>query len=397
MPACRLTSAPTPAVTAMRRSSSRGTARPRSTINRRPSDADRERRGRGTRASARDARSASARPRRRRSSRPARGRRHRTSRRRRRHASRRRSHASARCTAPRGSAPQRRDDRSAVGVRRLAQGRRRGGRGRGPSRAAVGRAGRNAGESWSVRARAPCRSAASSSGASRAPTPSPARAARRTRRRRAVLTGAATPRAARDARRRVRRRGRRGASPRRRPPSRAKPQRNADERGRQTSASGKIAATTNVQPSRWCRNADRAKNHGFCSCTRNAVPAVTNASGQVEPPQRRGQPSAHERELRAAGEHQHLRPGAVRVHVDRGVREERHHRPEQDAERECERRPEVRPPASHPPDLLSHERLAEEAQTDEQDHGAERPVDHLSAWLHPPARDRRAPAVRRTP
>src|SRR6476646_7578108 len=61
----------------------------------------------------------------------------------------------------------------------------------------------------------------------------------------------------------------------------AKPPRNTDERGRHTSASGKIAAKTNVQPSRWCRNADRAKNHGFCSCTRNAVPAVTKASGQV--------------------------------------------------------------------------------------------------------------------
>src|SRR6478735_4368577 len=61
----------------------------------------------------------------------------------------------------------------------------------------------------------------------------------------------------------------------------AKPPRKTDERGRHTSASGKIAASTNVQPSRWCRNADRAKNHGFCSCTRNAVPAVTKASGQV--------------------------------------------------------------------------------------------------------------------
>src|SRR3954447_25279849 len=61
----------------------------------------------------------------------------------------------------------------------------------------------------------------------------------------------------------------------------AKPPRRSDERGRQTRASGKIAAITNVQPSRWCRNADRAKTHGFCSYTRNAVPAVTKASGQV--------------------------------------------------------------------------------------------------------------------
>ena len=36
MPACRLTSAPTPAATAIRRSSSRGTASPRSTINLKP-------------------------------------------------------------------------------------------------------------------------------------------------------------------------------------------------------------------------------------------------------------------------------------------------------------------------------------------------------------------------
>src|SRR3954471_24763075 len=61
----------------------------------------------------------------------------------------------------------------------------------------------------------------------------------------------------------------------------AKPPRRRDERGRQTRARGKIAAITNVHPSRWCRNAERAKNHGFCSCTRNAVPAVTKASGQV--------------------------------------------------------------------------------------------------------------------
>src|SRR4051794_17962854 len=61
----------------------------------------------------------------------------------------------------------------------------------------------------------------------------------------------------------------------------AKPPRRRDERGRHTRARGKIAAITNVQPSRWCRNAERAKNHGFCSCTRNAVPAVTKASGQV--------------------------------------------------------------------------------------------------------------------
>ena len=37
----------------------------------------------------------------------------------------------------------------------------------------------------------------------------------------------------------------------------------------------------NVQPSVWCRNAERAKNHAFCSCTMNAVPDTTNASGHV--------------------------------------------------------------------------------------------------------------------
>src|SRR5438270_517205 len=53
------------------------------------------------------------------------------------------------------------------------------------------------------------------------------------------------------------------------------------ERGRNASASGTSAPSRNVQPSRWCRNAERAKNHGFCSCTMNAIPVTANASGHV--------------------------------------------------------------------------------------------------------------------
>src|SRR6476661_1054830 len=55
----------------------------------------------------------------------------------------------------------------------------------------------------------------------------------------------------------------------------------ATERGRQTSTSGASAPMTNVHPIRWCRNAERAKNHGFCSWTMNAVPVTAKASGHV--------------------------------------------------------------------------------------------------------------------
>src|SRR5262249_14016799 len=51
------------------------------------------------------------------------------------------------------------------------------------------------------------------------------------------------------------------------------------ERGRKTSASGKSAAPISVQPTRWCRNAERAKNHPFCSCTRNAAPETAMPIG----------------------------------------------------------------------------------------------------------------------
>src|SRR5436190_11796491 len=55
--------------------------------------------------------------------------------------------------------------------------------------------------------------------------------------------------------------------------------RRTTERGRKTSRSGNAAAQTSVQPTRWCRNADRAKNQPFCSCTRKAVPETAMATG----------------------------------------------------------------------------------------------------------------------
>ena len=61
----------------------------------------------------------------------------------------------------------------------------------------------------------------------------------------------------------------------------ANPDLSTTELGRQMSANGNTAIATNVQPSVWCRNAERAKSHEFCSCTRNAVPVTANASGQV--------------------------------------------------------------------------------------------------------------------
>src|SRR5205823_2781961 len=61
----------------------------------------------------------------------------------------------------------------------------------------------------------------------------------------------------------------------------AKPARSTTERGRQTSSRGNTAIAMNVHPSVWCRNAERAKNHEFCSWTMNATPLTTNASGHV--------------------------------------------------------------------------------------------------------------------
>src|SRR4051812_27148315 len=55
----------------------------------------------------------------------------------------------------------------------------------------------------------------------------------------------------------------------------------APERGRHTSRNGAIPPRRNVHPSMWCRNAERAKNHGFCSWTMNASPVTANASGHV--------------------------------------------------------------------------------------------------------------------
>ncbi len=46
-------------------------------------------------------------------------------------------------------------------------------------------------------------------------------------------------------------------------------------------ASGKIAETISVQPIRWCRKAERAKNQLFCSWIRNAVPETSSANGIV--------------------------------------------------------------------------------------------------------------------
>ena len=104
----------------------------------------------------------------------------------------------------------------------------------------------------------------------------------------------------------------------------------------------------------------------------NAVPLTRNASGHVEPPPLRVEPPADERELGAAREHQHLGPRSVRVHVDRRVREQRHHRPEQDTERERDAGPQVRPPRPHPPHLGADDRLGEQAEPDEEDAGRRR-------------------------
>src|SRR5919198_1540188 len=52
----------------------------------------------------------------------------------------------------------------------------------------------------------------------------------------------------------------------------------ATERGRTTRTTGTTAATTSVQPIRWWRNAERWKNHEFCSWIRNEAPETSKAS-----------------------------------------------------------------------------------------------------------------------
>src|SRR5262249_15905540 len=53
------------------------------------------------------------------------------------------------------------------------------------------------------------------------------------------------------------------------------------DRGRTARAIGNTDAATSVQPSTWCRNAERMKSHAFCSCTRNATPEPRNAAAMA--------------------------------------------------------------------------------------------------------------------
>ncbi len=109
-----------------------------------------------------------------------------------------------------------------------------------------------------------------------------------------------------------------------------------------------------------------------------------------QPPPSRLQPAVHETELGAAREHQHLGPRAVRVHVDRGVGEERHHRPHHDAHPERDPGPQVLPPPSRVPDLAADDRLGQETQAQEEQGAGEQPVDHLCRRFHQASRSARS-------
>src|SRR5581483_3415432 len=61
----------------------------------------------------------------------------------------------------------------------------------------------------------------------------------------------------------------------------AKPVAATIDRGRNACSIGNTDATMSVHPSAWWRNAARAKNQGFCSCTRNAVPDTSIAAADV--------------------------------------------------------------------------------------------------------------------
>ncbi len=199
-------------------------------------------------------------------------------------------------------------------------------------------------------ARAPARTTATRASASHARTPRREARARRTRRATSArLIGAALPRTATGGRRSARRRGRSRAAPRAATKNVANPVAATSERGRNACTSGKTAQTSAVQPSAWCRNAAREKSQWFCSCDDERRPRDEQRERRRQPPVLRVQLPARETELRRAAEHQHLRPRSVRDHVDRRVREERHHGPHQDPHPEADARPEIRPPATDAP------------------------------------------------
>ena len=115
---------------------------------------------------------------------------------------------------------------------------------------------------------------------SRARTPLPARRARAARRSASArLIGAAPLRAATGARRPAQGRDRRVERDRDDDEHERKPAFANAHRGRNAREERERRAEHIVQPSKWCRNAERWKSHGFCSCSRNASPETGNASG----------------------------------------------------------------------------------------------------------------------
>ncbi len=159
-------------------------------------------------------------------------------------------------------------------------------------------------------------------------------------------------RTSRDGRRSVPRPDRRTASRQTTSHVIANPALHAPRRGCSVWPSGKIAATSSVQPIAWWRNAAREKSHGFCSWIRNAAALTSSVTRERQRPPAARQLAAHERELDRAGEHRDLGPRRVGEHVQRRVGEEHRNRPEQHADRERDRRPEIQPPAAHREDSV---------------------------------------------
>ena len=146
-------------------------------------------------------------------------------------------------------------------------------------------------------------------------------------------------------------------------------------RGRSVWPIGKIAATSNVQPSAWCRNAAREKDQERQTADRHRGGDGQRPVPALELP-------ADERELGRAGDHRGLGPRRVRDHVQRRVGEEHRHRPEEHAEAERERRPEIRAPRPQPPDIAPDDRLGQQQEPEQQKASGEEPVDDLGARRH---------------
>ena len=118
----------------------------------------------------------------------------------------------------------------------------------------------------------------------------------------------------------------------------AKPTAATTERGRKRARAGRARRRAASSRAGGGGTPTRAKNHGFCSWTRNAAPETASPTGAASRHQRFVSLPCASASSAPPIDHQRLRPRAVGDHVDRRVGVEGHHRPHEHADREDERR-----------------------------------------------------------